>query len=67
LPRKWLVISTAPEGVSLELCVIDRLGVHALIFPCHRQGSRWIDPSTKKQIDINPTHWRLWVEDVMFP
>lgn len=63
LPKKWLDISTAPFGSDLEVCVIDEHGVHALVFPCRKDGDEWIDPSTKKRIDIEPTHWRLWSED----
>jgi len=55
-------ISTAPLDIDLEVCVIDRGEVHALIFPCRRNESGWIDASTKKLIDIEPTHWRVWRE-----
>jgi hypothetical protein len=50
-------------GFDLEVCVIDKQGVHALVFPCHRQGDGWIDPSTKRRVEIQPTHWRLSGED----
>ena len=60
LPRKWLPISSAPSDCDLELCVIDRGEVHALVFPCRKAGDGWIDASTKKQIDVQPTHWRVW-------
>jgi hypothetical protein len=63
LPDKWLPISIAPSGVDLELCVMDSLGVHALVFPCHKNGNSWVDASTKKRIDIEPTHWRTWNEN----
>jgi hypothetical protein len=61
LPRKWLPVGIAPPDSDLEVCVIDRRGaVHALIFPCRRSGADWVDPATKKRIDIGPTHWRIW-------
>ena len=63
LPDKWLPISIAPLGVDLELCVMDFLGTHALVFPCHKNGTGWVDASTKKRIDIEPTHWRVWNEN----
>ena len=63
LPRKWLPISTAPSGRDLELSVIDSKGVHALVFPCGKGNGGWIDASTKKPVDVQPTHWRLWTED----
>ncbi len=63
LPRKWLPISTAPSGSDLEVCVIDKRGTHALVFPCRKNATEWVDASTKRRIDIQPTHWRLWAED----
>ena len=47
LPRTWQEILSAPTGVDLEVCVIDKQGVHALVFPCHKQGGAWIDPVNK--------------------
>jgi hypothetical protein len=26
-------------------------------------NASWVDASTKKLIDIDPTHWRFWTED----
>ena len=63
LPRKWLSISSAPSDGDVELSVIDRKEVHALVFPCRKKDGGWIDVSTKKPIDVQPTHWRLWTED----
>jgi hypothetical protein len=58
-PEKWLPISSAPADSDLEVCVIDKQEVHALAFPCRRNGTEWIDASTRKRIDIAPTHWRF--------
>jgi hypothetical protein len=60
LPEKWLPVSIAPPDIDLEVCVMDRSGVHALIFPVHRNKMDWVDAKTKKRIDIVPTHWRKW-------
>jgi len=60
LPDKWLPVSITPTDGSLEVCVIEQGEVHALIFPCRKEGADWIDASTKQRIDIQPTHWRLW-------
>jgi hypothetical protein len=60
LPEKWLPVSIAPLDADLEVCVIDKSGVHALIFPVRRSGINWLDAETKKVIDIAPTHWRKW-------
>jgi hypothetical protein len=62
LPEKWLPISIAPSNCDLEVCVIDKNGVHALIFPCRKDGNEWVDPSPKRRIDIQPTHWRKWTD-----
>jgi len=63
LPSKWLPISIAPSDRDLEICVIDKLGVHALVFPCRRSGTEWVDASTKRRVEVQPTHWRIWSED----
>jgi hypothetical protein len=63
LPEKWLPVSIAPSGSSdLEVCVIEAGEVYALIFPCRKQGTDWVDAATKKRVDIAPTHWRLWAD-----
>ena len=55
---KWLCVSLAPSDADLEVWVMDNRGIHALIFPCHKNGAEWVDASTKKHIDIELTHWR---------
>jgi hypothetical protein len=62
LPEKWLPVSIAPSDSDLEVCVIEAGEVYALIFPCRKQGIDWVDPSTKKRVDIAPTHWRRWAD-----
>jgi hypothetical protein len=62
LPEKWLPISIAPSDVDLEVCVMDKFGIHALVFPVHKNGNKWIDAVTKVGVDIQPTHWRKWTE-----
>jgi hypothetical protein len=61
-PDKWLPISTAPSDTDLEVCVMDSHGIHALMNPCGKTETGWVDASTKKRIDIQPTHWRKWIE-----
>ena len=39
---------------------MDKRGIHALVFPVRKSGIDWVDASTKKRIDIGPTHWRKW-------
>ena len=60
---EWLPVSTAPADRELEVCVLDYDGmVHALVYPCHRDGADWVDPATRKPLDIQPTHWRNWMQ-----
>jgi hypothetical protein len=57
----WQSISSAPFGEDLELSVIERGDVHALMFPCQRSSSGWINTKTKLAVQVAPTHWRRWV------
>ena len=60
---QWLPVSVAPPDRDLEVCVIGYDGiVHALRYPCHRNGAEWIDASDKRHVHIQPTHWRQWTE-----
>jgi len=59
-PDKWLPVSIAPSDADLEVCVMDKRGIHALVFPVRKSGTDWVNASTKKRIDIQPTHWRKW-------
>ena len=61
-PDKWLPVSIAPFDADLEVCVIDRHSVHALVFPCRRATTGWVDAVTRRTLDIAPTHWRRWCE-----
>ena len=64
LPAEWLPVSLAPSDADLEVCVMDYDGIiHALAFPCHKDNAGWVNASTKKHIDIQPTHWRNWSEN----
>jgi len=63
LPDKWLPVAIAPTDSDLEVCVIEKGEVHALIFPCRKDGGVWVDAATRQRLDIAPTHWRLWSED----
>ena len=63
LPENWLPVSIAPSDADLEVCVIDNHGIHALVSPCRKNQTGWIDPSTKKYVDIQPTHWRKWSDN----
>ncbi len=61
LTDEWLPVSIAPSDADLEVCVIDYDGIiHALAFSCHKNKSGWFDATTKKRLDIQPTHWRKW-------
>lgn len=38
--------------------------VHALVFPCRRRGSDWIDAKTERLIEVHPSHWQEWTDAV---
>jgi hypothetical protein len=58
---EWLPASLAPSDQDLEVCVLDYDGiVHALGFPCNKDGTDWVDARSKKRADLQPTHWRMW-------
>jgi len=56
----WQPITSAPFDRDLELAVIDRERPHALVFPCRRILSGWVNAETKEKIEVRPTHWRQW-------
>jgi hypothetical protein len=58
----WQSIVTAPYDRDLELAVIDVKGEHSLVFPCRRTERGWVDATTKRRIEVWPTHWREWTE-----
>ena len=61
---EWLPASLAPSDQDLEVCVLDYDGiVHALAFPCNKDGTDWVDARSKKRADLQPTHWRMWERD----
>ena len=62
MPEKWLPVSIAPLDTDLEVGVMDKHGVHPLIFPVRKSEACWVDAATKKHIDIEPTHWRKWTD-----
>jgi len=59
----WYPIATAPFDQDLELAVLDRDGVYALVFPCRRILSGWMNSTNRERVDISPTHWRAWGEN----
>jgi hypothetical protein len=60
----WKPVATAPFDRALELAVIDGDGSHAIVFPCRRILHGWIDAETKKIVDVEPTHWRPWIDPI---
>jgi hypothetical protein len=67
-PRKedgaWQPISTAPFDRDLELAVIDYDGIHTLVFPCRRVLDGWFRIESKARVDVQPTHWREWINKI---
>lgn len=56
----WNPITSAPSGSSLELAVVDKDGVHVLVFPCKKEAMVWKNAVTGAPVDVHPTHWRSW-------
>jgi len=59
----WQPIASAPFDQDLELAVMDRDGVHALIFPCRRLLTGWVKANSWERVEVSPTHWREWRDD----
>ncbi|HET9903131.1 MAG TPA: hypothetical protein VFQ27_05460 [Xanthobacteraceae bacterium] len=57
---EWQTIATAPTDRDLQLAVMDKEGMHALVFPCRRTPEGWVNARTRDRVDIRPTHWRPW-------
>jgi hypothetical protein len=58
----WMPVSNAPFDIDLELSVIDYSGTHTLVFPCRRILDGWMDAKTSRRLQVEPTHWRKWME-----
>ena len=56
----WQPISTAPFDRDLQLGVIEKGEIYALIFPCRRVQYQWVNARTGKSVFVDPTHWRDW-------
>jgi len=48
LPDKWLPVSIAPTDADLEVGVMGGGELHAVIFPCRKAGTGWVDAATKR-------------------
>lgn len=62
LMMDWQPIATAPFAADLELSVIEKGEVHALVFPCRRTEDGWSDSQTHRVVPVHPSHWRFWHE-----
>jgi len=64
---EWRPTSIAPSDRDLEVCALDFDGiVHALPFPCHKDGANWVDRWGKAHSDVQPTHWREWTDSRIY-
>ncbi|MBU6462237.1 MAG: hypothetical protein KGL35_30405 [Bradyrhizobium sp.] len=64
---EWQSIATAPFDRDLDLAVIERDGVHSLVFPCRRVLHGWVNSKTHSPVNVHPTHWREWDDTVSPP
>ncbi len=60
----WQRAATAPFDRPIELAVIGAAGIDVIAFPCRRILSGWVAVETDEPIDVQPTHWREWRDDV---
>jgi hypothetical protein len=59
----WQPIAIAPFDRELQLSVIEKGEVYALVFPCRRGGNGWVHAKTGQPVFVEPTHWRSWPEE----
>ncbi len=57
---EWQPIAAAPFHAEVQLAVVNRDGIHMLVFPCRRILRGWINARTDQPVDVHPTHWRKW-------
>lgn len=62
-PEMWLPVAIVPVGLPVEVSVADPGGFQALVVACCWTGQAWTGVSTRKRLDIMPTHWRPWSDD----
>ncbi len=59
----WHFIGThdpVPKNRNLMVAVLNHDGMHGLEFPCQFRDGIWIDMTTGRTVEVNPTHWREW-------
>jgi hypothetical protein len=61
--KDWHSIASAPFDRDLELSVIEKDAVHALMFACRRTARGWVDARTKSALSVRPTQWWPWSQD----
>ena len=49
-----------PPCRDVRLAVWARGEMHALVFPCRREGDYWVDSKTGRRVEVFPTHWQEW-------
>ena len=63
----WHYVKSAadvPTDRDVRLAVIDANGtVHALVFPCRREGDTWLDARLGRSVEVYPTHWQEWTKE----
>jgi hypothetical protein len=59
--KEWQPIASAPFDRDIQVSVIEKGEVHALVVPCRRTQNGWLRASTREQLFIDPTHWREWL------
>ena len=60
--KEWHPTAFAPFDRDIQVSVIEKSEVHALVVSCRRTQSGWVR-STGEQLFIDPTHWREWIAE----
>jgi hypothetical protein len=61
--KEWQPIASAPFDRDIQVSVIEKGEVHALVIPCRWSQNGWFRASTREQLFIDPTHWREWLAE----
>jgi hypothetical protein len=56
--KDWHPIASAPFDRDIQVSVIEKGEVHALVVRCRRTQNGWLRASSREQLFIDPTHWR---------
>jgi hypothetical protein len=56
----WHPIRTAPFRRDIQIANMRPDHSQILPFACQRVSGGWLKAGTQQQIEMRPTHWRVW-------